>query len=73
LSAGEVGAYCVCPEAWRLRSLEKVETLKSEAVEQGHALHQEWASRYEESLFLSRRARVVVALVILAGILYALI
>ena len=72
LSAGEIGAFTVCPEAWRLRTVQKVQGLKSLAEEKGMLLHDEWAKRCGETVQLTRVALTVIALVALAMVVYAL-
>ena len=73
LSAGEIGAFTVCPEAWRLRMVEKVDAIHAEAIAQGNKLHQEWARKFDESVFLLRGAKLIIALVALAAVVYALV
>ena len=72
-SAGEVGAYSVCPESWRLSMLDKVKTSKSDAAVRGHELHREWATKVDESVYLSHRIRFVLGLVIAAVCAYLLL
>ena len=73
LSAGEIGAYTVCPEAWRLNNVVKVTTQKSlERIERGNALHQEWAKNYDEAIYFTRHIRLIVSLVILTILIFLL-
>lgn len=72
ISAGEVGAYSVCPEAWRLRMVEKVRSAEFKEVSEGKRLHREWASNFDETLLLVRRTKLVVALLLLAVCIYVL-
>lgn len=65
ISAGEIGAYIVCPEAWRLKSIAGVRAQKSPTSTVGRELHQEWARKVEESYTFARLARM--ALTILTG------
>lgn len=62
-SAGEIGEYTVCPEAWRLKFLEKVETIERDEASAGIRLHDEWAKEYEAALYLSRGVRSVFLLI----------
>jgi len=62
LSAGEIGAYTVCPEAWRLQALEKVKVASSKGVEEGRELHKKWATNYERSIALAYQAKLVIFL-----------
>lgn len=65
-SAGEIGAYSVCPEAWRLRTLERVRVDRTKAMQQGQELHEEWVAKFEETVTLTRTVRYVVLLVLAA-------
>jgi hypothetical protein len=65
LSAGEIGAYTVCPEAWRLSSIEKVETIHSENHKKGRELHRKWAESVDEASYLKHNARLLVILLFL--------
>lgn len=70
LSAGEIGAYTVCPESWRLSTVEKVDTLKSENVKLGIAMHKRWAKDYDEALYFAREVKLLIVLVGLAVLLH---
>ncbi len=70
LSAGEIGAYVVCPEAWRLKTVDGVRGETAKTVEQGRALHKEWAKNFEESVWFARRARVIFTLFVVAVVIY---
>ena len=72
LSAGEIGAYVVCPEAWRLTQVDRVKQKRSERSSTGEQLHKEWAETVDESFYLSRGVRIVVLLIILTSLLVAL-
>jgi hypothetical protein len=70
LSAGEIGAYTVCPEAWRLANVERVSTRNSsseqkERVQKGNELHKEWAQNVDEAVYLTRHVKVIIALILL--------
>jgi len=73
LSAGEIGAYTVCPEAWRLKAIERAKSIRSESVVAGHQLHEEWVTKFEEAAYLNHRVRLVAALLAIAAIIYAII
>lgn len=69
ISASEVGSYVVCPEAWRLKSLQRkpsTEARHRERSARGDALHREWANTVSESQYLSRGIRIVILLVLIA-------
>jgi hypothetical protein len=71
LSAGEIGAYTVCPEAWRLAVVERVKTASAndekqqQRVQKGNELHREWAQNVDEAVYLTRHVKVIIALVLL--------
>lgn len=70
ISAGEVGAYTVCPEAWRLRTIERVSHPAAANVEAGEQLHRQWAKSLDEALFLSRSTRAIILMLLAALIIY---
>jgi len=73
LSAGEIGAYTVCPEAWRLRVVEQVRTQREESSKKGHDKHVEWARAYEEVIYLGKKTHLVIVLIITAAVLYMIL
>jgi hypothetical protein len=73
LSAGEVGAYTVCPEAWRLRVIEQVRTQREESSKKGYDKHLEWAHAYEEVIYLGKRTHLVIVLIVTAAVLYMIL
>lgn len=70
LSAGEIGAYTVCPEAWRLRMVQRVKVEKSASAERGEEEHSRWAADVGEMVFLRRAIILVIGLGVLAVIAY---
>lgn len=72
ISAGEVGSYAVCPEAWRLKTIVGVERSRRDSVEVGHRLHSEWARNFDEALYLGKSVKLVVFLIALAIALHIL-
>lgn len=70
LSAGEIGSFTVCPEAWRLKNLVKVRSSKSESILKGLSLHAEWAVQNDEVLFLAQAIRMILLLILLFILLY---
>ena len=66
LSAGEIGAYTVCPEAWRLSNVEKVQAANAskERIQRGNEMHREWAENLHEAVHLKRSVRLVILLII---------
>jgi hypothetical protein len=73
LSAGEVGAYTVCAESWRLRNVEQVRTSRETSSTDGRLLHQEWAKTYEEFVYLGRKTHLIVVLLVTAAVVYLLL
>lgn len=73
LSAGEVGAYTVCPESWRLRVVEQVRASKENNSREGRAAHSAWAKTYEEVVYLGRKAHLIFVLLITAAVIYLII
>lgn len=65
LSAGEIGAFTVCPESWRLRSVQKAKAIFDQRKNDGKALHKTWAKDYEDAVYLSYGARVALGLILL--------
>ncbi|NBU72804.1 MAG: hypothetical protein EBS53_15405, partial [Bacteroidetes bacterium] len=55
ISAGEVGTYTVCPESWRLKTIDRRRSapLHKEASRQGMKLHDIWSKAHEEVIFLT--------------------
>ena len=66
ISAGEVAAYTVCPESWRLRTVAKVSTSNEANIAKGKELHKKWVENFDESLYLARNARLVLLLFLIA-------
>lgn len=66
IAAGEVGQYSVCPEAWRLKVVERI-VRNNEAppsIQTGNTLHENWARELDSSAYLLHGLRVAIALVI---------
>ncbi len=73
LAAGEVGVFSVCPQSWKLKSVDRERPLgKRQDVELGKHLHKHWSSVFEESLILSKWIRYLAALVCTALALFLL-
>ena len=69
-SAVEIEAFVVCPEAWRLRSIEKISALESQTKADGDDLHQQWAKKYGEAVDLFWRIKLVVCLILAMLLLF---
>lgn len=67
IAAGEVGAFSVCQESWRLQWVEKSSRLnrKSESA-LGKELHANWSALFDESLLFGRWSRYIAVLLCVA-------
>ncbi len=63
IAAGEVGQYAVCPEAWRLKVVERVTSEQSIASIEGEKLHSKWSSNLDNAAHLGQGIRFLLALV----------
>jgi hypothetical protein len=70
ISAGEIGAYTVCPEAWRLGTVQKVKSSLPKSAKDGKTLHEDWARKYSEAAYFTKSVRIIVALMAATIILY---
>jgi len=70
LAAGEIGAFTVCPESWRLKYVERARTIRATTVDEGKLRHREWARDFEEASFLAHRVRLVIFLLMFASMTY---
>jgi hypothetical protein len=69
VSAGEVAAYALCPESWRLEYLQANEPSAIKYPEQSEAglkLHREWAKNVDEAQYLIKGMRLIIYLIGLA-------
>ena len=66
LSAGEIGSYVVCPEAWRLSKVSQVRPIHTETVEQGNQLHKEWSKSVDEAMYFTKSVKLILTMTILA-------
>lgn len=65
LTAGEISTYSLCPEAWRLQYLKKVETLNNAKEQKGRELHKKWANDIKAANFFSFGTRMIFYLLVL--------
>jgi len=72
LSAGEIGSFTVCPEAWRLKTIERVSRHRPESVDAGDKLHREWAKEIDDASDLWRHMKLFLLLLVIAVIFYVL-
>ena len=73
LSAGEVGAFIVCPMAWKLRMVDKISAATAQSSIEGNRLHKEWANKCGEVETIKKVFLVIVSLLAWATIIYALL
>ena len=74
IAAGEVGAYTVCPESWKLKWIDREKGVTAPASQQdGVALHRAWSQLFEESLLFSRWIRIIATLLCAATLVFLLI
>jgi len=73
-AAGEVGAYVLCPENWRLKYRKKTKPTKSAQnspqTNRGLEAHHNWTRNIDEALFLKRNVKLIVALILIAIAIY---
>lgn len=70
ISAGEVGIYVVCPQAWYL---EKVKSLSPEITPQmaeGKKEHKVWESDLNEAVIYTWASKVIILLIVILVIFY---
>ena len=72
ISAGEVGVYTVCPEAWRLQYVQKKTIAESENISEGRRLHTGWAKDYTDAINLSRMAKGALITALIAVVFVAI-
>jgi hypothetical protein len=68
ISAGEVGSYVVCPEAWRLSNLnpQTPQTKQSKKIKDGNDLHVEWDKQIEQLRYFSTSIRLTIILLVIS-------
>lgn len=73
LSAGEIGSFTVCAEAWRLKALASANRSKTANSEVGEELHKSWAENNDEVLFLTKGVKLVIFLILLTLVITQLV
>jgi hypothetical protein len=68
ISASEVGSFVVCPEAWRLKEIEKCIAKRHQDSPDGTEKHSEWAKNLDYYHFVRRAWPHIILLIILAVI-----
>ena len=71
-SAGEIGEYIVCPEAWRLKIVEGVKAEERKNAKLGVELHKQWAEDYDAAIILTREFKIALTLIICAIVCFLL-
>lgn len=73
ISADELANYVVCPEAWRLKYLEKGPKQQAERKEYGRASRQRWFETQDLSAKLRSYAKIAYLLLVLLVIVVFLL
>ena len=71
LSAGEIGAFTVCPESWRLKAVKRIKAKAQPNAGTGKELHSQWAQSFEDAVYFSRSVKLIIIMIILVISLYA--
>jgi len=72
LSAGEIGSYTTCPEAWRLEVVERIRPQLTPQVQQGEDMHKEWASDFDQAIYFTRSIRLIIFLIIISVLFFVI-
>lgn len=71
IAAGEVGAYTVCPQSWKLKWIDREKGVPGGGEQLlGIELHKHWSQLFEESLLFGKWSRYLAALLCTAVILF---
>lgn len=73
IAAGEVGAFSVCPQSWKLKWIDQAAPDSAPSVSLGQDLHRDWSSLFEESLLLTRWIRYLAVLLTSAAVFFLLL
>jgi hypothetical protein len=73
ISAEELANYVVCPEAWRLKYLERGRKQQAQRKEDGRASRQEWFETQDLSAKLRSYAKIAYLLLVLLVIVVFLL
>ncbi len=74
IAAGEVGAYTVCPESWKLKWIDRERPAAGAAsTKRGLELHQRWSDLFDEEVLFGRWSRYVATLVCSATLIFLLL
>lgn len=81
LTAGEIAAYVVCPESWRLGYFDAANKVRSQLIvpekirsqmREGEQLHSKWANNLETYVYLLNGLKFICSLTITAIVFYLL-
>ena len=72
LSAGEIGAFTVCPESWRLKTVKRIRVKAQRSASTGKELHSQWAKSFEDAVYFSHSIKLILIMIILVIALYVL-
>jgi hypothetical protein len=72
ISAGEIASFVVCPEAWRLKMIEKRTAINMASVKAGDHLHKQWAADLGEAVYFTRSTKIILMLIGLLLAVFAL-
>jgi hypothetical protein len=70
ISASEVGTFTVCPESWRLKVINRTPVEATPRKDHGEKLHQQWAAKIDETLYLIKQIKNVLLLLGFALMIY---
>lgn len=74
IAAGEVGAFSVCPQSWKLKWVDKAEPQESlGGAILGQELHRDWSRMFDESLLLGQWIRYLAVLTCTALVVFILL
>ena len=66
LSAGEIGSFTVCPEAWFLKECQQVQPVYTDSMKEGMEQHRAWESSLDDAVYFSRSVKLIIFLIMAA-------
>lgn len=74
IAAGEVGAFSVCPQSWKLKWVDKAKPQSTVGgAILGQELHRDWSRMFDESLLLGQWIRYLAVLICTALVVFILL
>jgi len=70
LSAGEIASYTVCPEAWRLKTVEKANSIYIDNIKKGRELHEEWSADFDAAIYFTKGTKLILLLISMAILIF---